>query len=111
MIDKEREAANDQGFDEPFETDPVNSPDEWEYRGLNNTGGYIMSRIWRHKTKNLEILYNLKDSRVTMIGAKYDEDEERYIGDTEDVVAKREGSSVDDSELQQVTLILMEQYA
>lgn len=80
MTDKERDAAIDQGFSEPFESSPIDTPDKWRYRGLFNTGGYTMCRIWQHETKDLELLYNMLADGVTIIGGKWDERKEEYVG-------------------------------
>lgn len=111
MRDKERKAAENQGFKNPFESDPVDSPPQWEYRGLMNMGGYVMCRVWRHKRKNQEVIYNLKNGKVTLIDGKYDEDKEEYVGDPDDVIVTRERDrEVTDKSLQQIARELMRDY-
>jgi hypothetical protein len=79
----------DQEFEQPFDSCPIDTPDNWSYRGLMNTGGHVYCRIWNHKTANMELMYNMLDNRVTIIGAKYHSESGSYEGDMGDVIAEK----------------------
>lgn len=103
------ERVRDQGFEEPFDTSPIDTPSNWEYRGIHNTGGHVYCRIWRHTTENKELLYNMLDNRVVIIGAKHSEEDGQYIGDPGNVVAKWESNEdYSDSDLAVIAEEMME---
>lgn len=87
-MDKRTETLIEQEWSEPFDAEPFESPDVWEYRGLMNTGGGMFCRIWTHQEKELELLYGMVVNTVSVIGAKYDAPADGYVGDLDDVVAQ-----------------------
>jgi len=108
----------DQGFEKPYNSCPVTIPnDRWEYRGLINTGGYIFCRIWRHKTENKEIMYNMLDTDVVVVNAKYDGSVGQYVSDEEDgdagAIIERQSANAElhtESDLMEVAVELMNEY-
>jgi len=106
------EALRDQQFEQPFDSCPIETPSMWEYRGLMNVGGHVYCRIWRHKADDKEVMYNMLDERVTVIGAKYHPESEQYEGDLDTVIDEKfaESNSVVESDLQQLAIELMESH-
>jgi hypothetical protein len=107
---EQEDRLRDQGFNKPFDSCPIETPSMWEYRGLKNTSGYVYCRIWRHKADNKEVLYNMLDGRVVVIGAKYHQEKEQYVGDEGAVIDELsvENETYTDSDLQDLALQLME---
>jgi hypothetical protein len=41
-----KSAAESQGFDEPLDESPIDPPEGWEGGEVQQTGGWILNRIW-----------------------------------------------------------------
>ncbi len=41
-------AADDQGFEQPLDESPVDVPERWDGGQVEQTGGFILCRIWRY---------------------------------------------------------------
>lgn len=86
-MDTRTAVLREQGWEQPFDTEPFDSPSVWEYRGLRDTGGGMFCRIWTHREKEMELLYGMVLDTVTIIGAKYSEDKDRYVGNMDEIIA------------------------
>jgi RNA binding exosome subunit len=76
-----------------------------------NTGGHVYCRIWKHKTDNVETVYNMLDNTIGIIGAKYNSESGKYEGDLGKVIDKRRASDdCDESELVSLAKEMMEDY-
>lgn len=85
-MDTRTAVLKDQGWEQPFDTEPFESSSVWEYRGLRDTGGGMFCRIWTHREKEIELLYGMVLDKVTIIGAKYSEEDGQYIGNMDEIV-------------------------
>lgn len=108
-MSKREETLEEQDFEQPFDECPIDTPSGWEYRGLDNTGGGVFCRIWRHTTEDMELFYNMLDDRVSIIRAKWHPQEGKYQGELDDVVEKRQaGDEYTESDLQEIAVEMME---
>lgn len=106
------EQAYEQKWEEPYTEEPFESPDEWEYRGMLDMGGGMVARVWRHKQKVLEVMYGMRTSPITVVRAKYSEEEDKYIGDIDNVVELVDiGDDYTELDKRTVAEELLEKYA
>ena len=81
----------DLGYEEPFDTSPVEVPDGWYGGEVANTGGNIMCRIWRTwqsgeraRDTEFEVIYDVsQDGSVGLQAYTWDDEYESYIFDHE----------------------------
>lgn len=107
MADREStERLRERGWTEPLrDGSPVERPRGWTGGSVENTGGHVMCRIWRHAEDPVEVLYNLDDENVSIIWTEGPDG-----GYCTEPVGAAQGVAADDESLAHVAAGLMIAY-
>ena len=69
-----RERLLEYGWTKPLDESPFDLPDGWAGGSVQNTGGNIYCRIWRHEERQVEIIYGLGNGGIGMYNLRDDEE-------------------------------------
>jgi hypothetical protein len=99
----------DQGWQEPLDSSPIDTPEGWDGGPVVNTGGGIYCRIWEHEGKQLQVIYNLtQDSTVAVNRLRHDDKVGGLIHD--EVIDTEQADEQTDQAQWQVAKTLIEKY-